>query len=92
MTDKIPALMAKVALVYNTLSEKTDTEVSLVLKTEKHVQPYLVRCDSRSKQGSDPETVLTALLDELLIELNNRTKITEHQVQKYRKVLSQLGN
>lgn len=92
MLDKIPGLMAKVALVYNTLSEKNDTEVSLSLKTDKHVQPWLVRCDSRSKQGTDPESTLIALFDELMVELNNRAKITENQVQKYRKVLLQLGN
>lgn len=92
MSDRIPALMAKIALVYNTIAEKNDTEVSLVLKTDKHVQPYIVRCDARSKQGTDPEAVLQSLLDELLTELNNKAKITQHQVQKYQKVLSQLGN
>lgn len=91
-SSKVKDLMGKIATVYNSLSDKSDAEVQMIYKSDKHVQPWVVRCDSRSNQGTDPEIILLEMLDKLTQELTQRAVTAEKQIVQYRKVLSTLGN
>lgn len=86
------SILKKIASLYNILHDKNDTEVSVHYRTDKTINLWIVRCESRSETGNDLDLILKTMMNKLIAELESKVKSTEDKAKQYRKALSQLEN
>jgi hypothetical protein len=89
----VDATFKTIRNLYQTVSGKTDNEVTLSFETSLGVtKPWKARIDARELKHESYDGALTGLLSMLKKELSDKTKSAENEANRLRQALNQLGN
>lgn len=90
----VDATFKSIRTVYQTISGKSDADVSLTFKGTAYgvTKPWLAKVDAREINHEEYDGALTGLLSLLKKELADKTKSAEHEANRLRQALNQLGN
>jgi hypothetical protein len=90
----VDATFKSIRTVYQTVSGKTDVDVSLTFKGHNYgvTKPWLAKIDAREMIHEEFDGALNGLLSLLKKELADKTRSAESEATRLRQALNQLGN
>ncbi len=90
----VSATFKAIRAVYQTVSGKSDAEVTLTFKGTNYgvTKPYVAKIDARELAHEEYDGALVGLLDMLKKELADKAKSAENEATRLRQALNQLGN
>ncbi len=89
----VDATFKAIRSVYQTISGKTDNDVTLSFETSLGVtKPWKAKVDARELKHEQYDGALTGLLAILKKELADKVKSAENEAKRLQQALNQLGN
>lgn len=93
-TIDIENVFKNIRTLYQTISGKSDVDVSMTYKGNSYgiTKPWIIKIDSRESNGETHVKALTELLTSLRQELSDKANSTEKEANRLKLALAQLGN